>query len=190
MLNYDWQIRVARYQSPGFFNDPDYLISDRPELTLDEKRSHFALWASFSAPLIISAYVPSLGKDELAFLTNKDLIDVDQDALSQQATIARRDSTWDVLTKSLANGDRLLTVLNRSPAKASTTIPLEQVGLKPDCTYAVKDLWTGDAAGSVTGQFSVKNVPSHANRNHLQHFLDDLLDRRRRRGYRGIICKL
>jgi alpha-galactosidase len=161
MLNYDQQIRLARYQSPGFFNDPDFLISDRPELPLDEKRSHFALWASFSAPLLISAHIPDLGKDELAFLTNKNLIDVDQDALSQRATLASRDSTWDVLTKSLANGDRLLTVLNRSPAAASTTIPLEQLGLLPTCNYAVRDLWTGDGSGSVSGEFKVKNVPAH-----------------------------
>ncbi|OBT38889.1 hypothetical protein VE00_10586 [Pseudogymnoascus sp. WSF 3629] len=161
MSNYDQQIRLARYQSPGFFNDPDFLVSDYPELTIDEKRSQFALWASFSAPLIISAHIPDLGKDELAFLTNKDLIDVDQDALSQQATLVSRDGTWDVLTKSLANGDRLLTVLNRSPAAASTSIPLAQLGLSSTCNFAVKDLWTGEATGLASGEFKIKNVPSH-----------------------------
>ncbi|KFY17524.1 hypothetical protein V492_00619 [Pseudogymnoascus sp. VKM F-4246] len=161
MTNYDQHIRVARYQSPGFFNDPDFLVSDYPELTIDEKRSQFALWASFSAPLIISAHIPDLGKDEIAFLTNKDLIDVDQDALSEQATLASRDSTWDVLTKSLANGDRLLAVLNRSPAAASTSIPLAQLGLSSTCKFGVKDLWTGDASAVVSGEFKIKNVPSH-----------------------------
>jgi alpha-galactosidase len=143
MTNYGYEVLLARYQQPGFFNDPDFIIPDWPELTLDEKKSHFALWASFSAPLIISADVPNLSPDIISYLTNKDIIAVDQDPLGLQATLVSKDGTFDVLTKSLSNGDRLLTVLNRGNHTASTSISLERIGLSVDSAYIAKDLWTG-----------------------------------------------
>ncbi|BCS13393.1 hypothetical protein ALUC_51439A [Aspergillus luchuensis] len=143
--NYNYNTLLARYQQPGYFNDPDFLIPDHPGLTANEKRSHFALWASFSAPLIISAYIPALSKDEIAFLTNEALIAVDQDPLAQQATLASRDDTLDILTRNLANGDRLLTVLNKGNATVTRGIPVQWLGLvNTGCTYTVEDLWNGD----------------------------------------------
>ncbi|EHA18663.1 alpha-galactosidase extracellular [Aspergillus niger ATCC 1015] len=144
MNNYNYNTLLARYQRPGYFNDPDFLIPDHPGLTADEKRSHFALWASFSAPLIISAYIPALSKDEIAFLTNEALIAVNQDPLAQQATLASRDDTLDILTRSLANGDRLLTVLNKGNTTVTRDIPVQWLGLtETDCTYTAEDLWDG-----------------------------------------------
>ncbi|KAF2099886.1 putative alpha-galactosidase [Rhizodiscina lignyota] len=145
MVNYGFEVLLARYQQPGYYNDPDFIIPDWPWLTLDEKKSHFALWSSFSAPLIISAYIPDLSDAEVEYLTNKDIIAVDQDALAMQATLVSQDGYFDVLTKSLANGDRLLTVLNRGNYTNSTTVSIERVGLETYHTYTVKDLWTGDS---------------------------------------------
>lgn len=160
LTNYGYEVLLARYQQPGYFNDPDFIIADFPQLSLDEKRSQFALWASFSAPLIISAYVPDLTADEIAYLTNKDIVAVDQDALGLQATLVSQDGTWDVLTKNLANGDRLLTVLNRGNSSESTTISLERAGLQTDCEYQAKDLWTGKSS-AVTGSVEV-TLAAHA----------------------------
>jgi alpha-galactosidase len=95
MNNYDYNTLVARYQAPGYYNDPDFLIADHPGLTLDEKRSHFALWPSFSAPLIISAYIPALPPDVISYLTNEELITVDQDELAQQATLVSRNPNFE-----------------------------------------------------------------------------------------------
>lgn len=160
MTNYDYETRLARYQVPGFYNDPDFLIPDNRGLTADEKRSHFALWASFGAPLLISAYIPELTKEELDFLTNKDLIAVDQDSLAQQATLVSRDGTFDVLTRSLSNGDRLVTVLNRGTSAARADIPVERLGLSKGCTFPAKDLWSGRSS-KITDAVSVK-IRSHA----------------------------
>ncbi|KAJ5098188.1 hypothetical protein N7532_005189 [Penicillium argentinense] len=143
MVNYNYQTLVTRYQQPGYYNDPDFLIPDHPGLTDAEKRSHFAIWASMGAPLIISAYIPDLSDSEIEFLSNKDLIAVDQDPLAEQAALVSRDSNFDVLTRSLANGDRLLTVLNRGYDTTKTTIPLARLGLDAGCKYKARDLWTG-----------------------------------------------
>ncbi|KAH7135933.1 putative alpha-galactosidase [Dendryphion nanum] len=141
--NFDKEVRLSRYQSCGFYNDPDFLIVDWPDLSLDEKKTHFALWSSFSAPLILSAWIPDLTKEDIEYLTNKDIIAVDQDALCEQATLVSQNGYFDVLTKHLANGDRLLTVLNRGDHANTTTVPLERLGIDADTHYKMKDLWTG-----------------------------------------------
>jgi alpha-galactosidase len=143
MNNYIMEVRLARYQSCGFYNDPDFLIVDWPDLSLDEKKTHFALWSSFSAPLILSAWIPDLTKEEIAYLTNKDIIAVDQDALCEQATLVSQSESIDILTKNLANGDRLLTVLNKGNNTQTASIPIEYLGLDSDAKYTAKDLWTG-----------------------------------------------
>lgn len=144
----DQELRVAREQAPGYYNDPDFLIADEPNLTLEEKRSQFALWASLSAPLIISAYVPDLPDEAISYLTNKDFIDVDQDKLGLQATLVSHDETWDVLSKSLANGDRLVTILNNGSCTDTIEVPLARLGWPHSESHRgwkleVKDLWTG-----------------------------------------------
>lgn len=146
MNNYDKEVRLARYQSCGFYNDPDFLIVDWPDLSLEEKKTHFTLWSSFSAPLILSAWIPDLTDEDIKYLTNKDIIAVDQDALCEQATLVSQSEYIDVLTKNLANGDRLLTVLNRGNHTSTARVPLERVGIDADKSYKAKDLWSGKTA--------------------------------------------
>lgn len=157
MNNYIMEVRLSRYQSCGFFNDPDFLIADWPDLSLDEKKTHFALWGSFSAPLILSAWIPDLTKEEVAYLTNKDIIAVDQDALCEQATLVSQneDDAIDVLTKNLANGDRLLTILNHDNKTHTATVSLDRLGINPEQTYRAKDLWTGKTT-TARGEVRVK----------------------------------
>ena len=168
MYNYGEEVLLARYQQQGYINDPDFLITDNPTLSLDEKKSHFALWSSFSAPLLLSVNTPSLSKEEIAILTNKDLIAVNQDKLIQQATLVSQDGTWDVLTKSLSNGDRLLTVLNRGNDTADLKVSLERIGLSSKAlrrtdSLSVKDLWTGKTTKVKVsdGGITASKVPSH-----------------------------
>ncbi|KAF2276631.1 uncharacterized protein EI97DRAFT_490013 [Westerdykella ornata] len=143
--NYDKQIRLSRFQQAagcGFYNDPDFLIADFPDLTPEEKKSHFSLWSAFSAPLIISAWIPGMSDEEVAYLKNEEVIAVDQDALCQQATVVSQDAVFEVLSKSLENGDRLLAVLNKGEVEKSTVVPLKRLGIEPEGTYKVKDLWS------------------------------------------------
>jgi alpha-galactosidase len=161
MNNYDYNTLLVRYQKPGYYNDPDFLIPDHPGLTQTEKKSHFALWASFSAPLIISAYIPDLSDEDIAFLSNKALIAVNQDPLAQQAALVSRDGTFDVLSRSLVNGDRLLTVLNRGAVTAKTTISLARLGLsQSNCQYQARDLVTGKVS-TAHGAIEIQ-LDSHA----------------------------
>lgn len=160
MFNYGQEVRLARYQRPGYFNDPDFLNVDHFDYTQAERETHFALWSSLSAPLIISAYIPGLSKAEIKYLTNTDIIAVDQDQLALQATLVSQDGTWDVLTKNLANGDRLLTLVNRGDFTASHSVKLGRIGLPSASSVKVNDLWTGSSSVAVK-QVTASNVASH-----------------------------
>lgn len=168
LFNYGQEVRLARFQRPGYVNDPDFLNVDHFDYTLDEKRSHFALWCSLSAPLILSTDVLNITDDEVAYLTNRDLIAVDQDPLVQQATLVSQDGTWDVLTKSLYNGDRLVTVLNRGNVTADIDVSWARIGVYSDelptpSAITVQDLWTGDTTTVCSDEqgITAKGIPSH-----------------------------
>ncbi|KAF3902693.1 Alpha-galactosidase [Arthrobotrys entomopaga] len=164
ITNYDMNTLLARHQKPGFFNDPDFLIVDHPKLTLTERKSQFALWCSFSAPLIISAWIPGLDQEILEVLKNERLIAINQDPLALQATLISQDGKWDVLSKSLSNGDRVLTILNRQAQDDKLFVSFERAGYPADSTgtrkYNVTDLWSGTSDTSITGGVTA-NVPSH-----------------------------
>ncbi|ROW15679.1 hypothetical protein VPNG_02178 [Cytospora leucostoma] len=169
MFNYGQEVRLARFQRPGYVNDPDFLNVDHFDYTLDEKRSHFALWCSFSAPLILSTDVLTLTDAEVDYLTNRDLIAVDQDSLVQQATLLSQDEHWDVLTKGLYNGDRLVTVLNKGNTSDDLEISWTRIGiftedLPTPSSINIKDLWTGVSTTvslSKAGGIKATAVPAH-----------------------------
>lgn len=48
-------------------------------LTLEENRSHFALWCAFKSPLIIGTPLDTIKKPILDILSNRELIDFTQD---------------------------------------------------------------------------------------------------------------
>ncbi|POS77934.1 alpha-galactosidase [Diaporthe helianthi] len=167
MFNYGQEVRLARFQRPGYFNDPDFLNVDHFDYTLTEKKSHFALWCSLSAPLILSTDLLNITDAEVEYLTNRDLIDVDQDPLVQQATLVSQDGAWDVLTKSLYNGDRLVTVLNRGNATGDLEVSWGRIGIFPDelptpPSINVKDLWTSQTTSVAleAGGIKASAIPS------------------------------
>jgi hypothetical protein len=65
-----------------------------------------------------------------------------------------------VLTKDLANGDRLLTVINRGNNTASQGVSFDRIGIPSVSSVHVKDLWTGESTLE-KNQVTAKNVPSH-----------------------------
>ncbi|ROW00103.1 hypothetical protein VSDG_03600 [Cytospora chrysosperma] len=169
MFNYGQEVRLARFQRPGYLNDPDFLNVDHFDYTLEEKRSHFALWCSLSAPLILSTDVLNMTDAEVEYLTNREMIVVDQDPLVQQATLVSQDGNWDVLTKSLYNGDRLVTVLNRGNASGDLEVSWGRIGIFPEelstpFTINIKDLWNGQSTTASledTNGIKAAAVPAH-----------------------------
>jgi hypothetical protein len=86
--NFDRNYGDRKASGPGGWNDPDMLeigVTRDKTLSIDEEKTHFALWAISKAPLIIGADLRSIKKESLDILMNKELIAVNQDPNSYQA---------------------------------------------------------------------------------------------------------
>jgi len=55
-------------------------------LTYEEEKTHFALWSIAKAPLILGLDLEKASNETMAIIKNKEIIDVNQDELGQQAT--------------------------------------------------------------------------------------------------------
>lgn len=78
-----WNLDDRLAAGPGGWNDPDMLEIGVGGLTLEEEKTHFALWAVSKAPLIIGADLVTISDDSLAILKNKELIAINQDKNSR-----------------------------------------------------------------------------------------------------------
>ena len=76
-----------RYAGPGGWNDPDMLEVGNGGCTFEEYKTHFSLWAMLKSPLLIGNDVRSMTKGDETWniLSNKDVIDINQDSLGWQA---------------------------------------------------------------------------------------------------------
>ncbi|MCX5126765.1 ricin-type beta-trefoil lectin domain protein [Streptomyces sp. NBC_00347] len=154
--NYNWPL--ARYSGPNSWNDPDFLLTGDNSLTLDQQKSQMALWSMMASPLIISSDASKLlDQTTKDILGNGRILAVDQDPMGVAATVVARNSSTDVLSRPLANGDRAFALLNRTASTATLSTTLEQIGYTtaPGCTYTVTNLWDGTTSTSTgTAAFS------------------------------------
>lgn len=150
---------LAPYSRPGAWNDPDMLEVGNGGMTDTEYRTHFALWAMMSAPLLIGSDLRTASSATFGILTNAGLIAVDQDSLGRSAYVVRNYSGQWVFSKVLANGDRAVALFNENGSATTITTSAAQVGMNAAGSYGLRDLWTGGAS-TTTGTISA-TVPAH-----------------------------
>ncbi|WP_328535602.1 NEW3 domain-containing protein [Streptomyces sp. NBC_00344] len=157
--NYDYNVGLTDLQSPGRWNDPDFLLAGQSRLTGDEIRSQMSLWAVMAAPLISSADLTKAGPDALSVLGNTDVIAVDQDRTGLQGRIVQQGDGYDVLSKQLTGGERAVALFNSSDQARTITTTAAEAGLPAASSYTLRDLWskrTTETAGTIEA-----NVPAH-----------------------------
>ena len=152
LWNYAYNLPLGRFQKPGNWNDPDFIIGGDPGTSLAETRSQLALWSMMSAPLILSSDVGKLSPQAVAILGNKAVIAIDQDALGRMATLLRRTPVMDVLLKPLRGGDYAVAVLNRSAAPIHIELHPADLGFSANaaCYLNARNLWSGTHASSAS----------------------------------------
>lgn len=158
MNNYNYNVGLAQYAGPGHWNDPDFLIIGANGLTHDEEVSQMSLYSEMASPLNMSTDVTELSPQQLAVLSNKEVIAVDQDPLGAQGYLAQQDSTSDVLVKPLQNGDHAVVLFNKSSAPAQITTSLSALGISG--TVSIRDLWQHRDLGQTSDAISAM-VPAH-----------------------------
>ncbi|KAK8091234.1 glycoside hydrolase [Apiospora phragmitis] len=125
-------------------NDWDMLEVGNGNLTLEENRSHFALWAALKSPLVIGTRLDAIRPEILAVLKAEELIAFNQDPVYGAGA---RPYRWDGLLRGVH-----AFLLNTKEAERDMELEFAQVpGLEQTATgrgpYLVHDMWTGEDIG-------------------------------------------
>jgi alpha-galactosidase len=121
------------------------------DLTGDENRAHFALWAILAAPLMAGNDLRAMSREVRELLTAPEIVAVDQDALGRQGRRIHREDGCEVWVRELANGDRAVAALNGGPSPHELRVALGDLGL-PAGRVRVRDLWRRTDEGERRGE--------------------------------------
>ena len=160
LWNYAYNLPLGRFQSPGNWNDADFIIGGDGGMTPAETRSQLALWSMMSAPLILSSDLSRLSPAAISVLGNRAVLSVDQDPLGRMATLLRRTPSSDLLLKELAAGRYAVAVLNRTDHPLRVELHAADLGFaQTGCRFSSVDLWSG---APQKGAFTLQaNVAAH-----------------------------
>ncbi len=140
------------------------LCQTGPGMTQDEYRSQFAMWCMWSSPLTLSFDLTKAITDEdLAIITNRELIAVNQDAMGQAAEFLGEDANQcQLYAKDLENGDVAVAVINMSGNAVPYTIDFSKIAaLKSNTEYAVRNLQERKDEAAATNSISIPTIKSH-----------------------------
>lgn len=143
----------AKYAGPGYWNDPDMLVTGKQGLTDEEQKSHFALWCIMSAPLMLGNDPRHMTAAEKEIILNKDCIIINQDPTEQGKRITSSDST-EIWIKKLTNGNVAALLLNRNKS-TSRKIELSLINLGLNGKYRIKDVFSKKEAGTFKNAYSI-----------------------------------
>ncbi|MCR4850117.1 MAG: glycoside hydrolase family 27 protein [Lachnospiraceae bacterium] len=173
------------------WNDPDMLMVGMEGLDDTQCRTHFAMWCMMNSPLMLGLDLRRVKKGDpiYSIIANKDLIDLNQDALGIQAKriysdkakdapdkeYIRDNDRADILAKPLSDGSIAIAFFNLSDnaheeeIKIDVDTMISYIGDKmvsrqrflDASKYKVKDLWNKSEYLTQDKQISVDFLPAH-----------------------------
>ncbi|CAM0907653.1 unnamed protein product [Alopecurus aequalis] len=150
----------ASYAGPGGWNDPDMLEVGNGGMTFAEYRAHFSIWALMKAPLLIGCDVRNMTSETMEILSNKEVIQVNQDSLGVQGRriLSQGKGGCREVWAGPLSGDRLaVTLWNRCSETVNITMTLPDVGLDGSSAYSVRDLWKHETlSANIVGTFGAQ----------------------------------
>ncbi|WP_236655608.1 glycoside hydrolase family 27 protein [Streptacidiphilus carbonis] len=151
-------------QSPGHYNDPDYLVPMRPlagggyEMNQAQSVSQFVMWAEMASPLVLGSDPRTLPQSMIDVLENPEILAVDQDPLDIQGVAIDSAADSTVYSKVLTgSGRRSVALLNRSASPQTITVSFADAGLGG--RVSVRDLEARRQLGTFTGSYTM-TVPA------------------------------
>jgi alpha-galactosidase len=151
---------LESYAGPGHWNDPDMLEVGNGGMTKEEYRTHFSMWAMFSAPLLAGNDISNMTPDTKEILLNKEVIAIDQDSLGQQGRRVKKTGDLEIWSKQLHDGGRAVALVNLGAAPAKIPVDWTDIGYPDNVSASVRNLWTAQDLPKQTSSFSAE-VPSH-----------------------------
>lgn len=152
------------YCTPGHYNDMDMLQVGRG-MTYDEDKAHFSMWCMMVSPLLAGNDLTAMSPETLGILTNREMIEINQDPLYYQARRLRDDGDlelWAKPMKDTMSGDVAVALLNRSETPQKISFGLEEVGLQPSAGYTMRDVWEKKDYGMSTLGTQTFDVKPHS----------------------------
>ncbi len=147
----------AKFAGSGYWNDPDMIATGNQGLTIEEQKSHFALWCIMSSPLFLGNDPRIMSKEEKKIIKNKMAISINQDP-TEQGKKVKVDSGFEIWKKKLKNGEEAFLILNRTnPEKQKITLNLADYGLKAN--KKLQNVYTGDLISSQKSQINLELEP-------------------------------
>lgn len=134
------------------------IATAQPDLSTEEQRSHFSLWAMLAAPLIAGNDLRSMTSATREILINREVIAVDQDPLAVRAKASPRDRR--VWFKSLADGGTAIVLFNPADVAANIQTSATEAGLPAAPCYRVRDLWA-QTSSDTAGHINATDIAPH-----------------------------
>jgi len=162
---------IGQKAGPGGWNDLDMLEVGNGGMTTEEYRTHFSMWSLVKSPLILGNDITNISADDLAIITNKDIIAINQDPQGSTAQrIWKKDSdsggSTQLWTGSLSNSSYVIALLNATPNSTTIEASFEDIFIDQgkafaSNSFAAFDLWQNSShVGTYSGSISA-SVPSH-----------------------------
>jgi len=166
----DMQDGLREYAGPGHWNDPD-MMEVGNGMPINEERAHFTMWCMLAAPLIAGNDVRNMTIETFSVLSNKEVIDIDQDSLGIQGfKYASKDSveTW---LKPLKNDQWVVCFLNRSTSTKNIEMDWKTFSVTDSLSnrildttgkqiYKISNLWLKKNTGD-TRKVLKSTIPGH-----------------------------
>lgn len=148
---------LQHFAGPGHWNDPDFLQIGNGGLKLDEDKTQMSLWSLLAAPLFSSTDVTKLTADQLAVLTNREVIAVDTDPKGIQGHRLSQSGPIQVWVKPLSDGRTAVGLINSGESPFSASVNFSDIGYRG--SVHVRDLWEHKDLGSFKSYTTI--VPKH-----------------------------
>lgn len=164
---FESNLQNVPYNSQTCYNDMDMLVvgmngkgaQSLGGCTLEEYKSHFAIWAMFSSPLIIGCDLRKIDNDSLTILKNEEIIHIccDENCFQPYLTsaIGKTGCKAEVWARHLSNGDLAILMINLTDKATRGFVAFSSMGLNSSCNCALDicELYSGKEYKTVKGEF-------------------------------------